>query len=279
MNQLETAANCCAICQSSDISVQLTKGLYQYVKCARCHVLRQFPYPTHTEISAYYDKYHSMKSAESVYLSDEGYALFARDKTFTFNDLGINTTAFHSKRLLDVGCATGQFLQMMQELGATDLTGIDASAECLDIAQKRGFNCYQQDFLQHHGLYDIISMWHLIEHVMDPNAYLKKAFELLAPGGWLLLETPVTGEISDAFGSDWRYLMPVEHVHLFPFATLVQLANKSGFALQRFIRFGSGNNSDQVKQPNKGAMDRLAKGTGCGDTLAMWLIKPVLSAE
>ena len=266
--------SCCGICQSADICTQLTKGNYKYVKCAKCHVLRQHPYPSNDEISAFYSNYQKLKSSESVYLSDEGYQVFARDKVFTFNDLGIKTTAFKDKNILDVGCATGQFLQMMKDYGASGLTGIDASADCLQVARQNGFNCYQQDFLQHQGCYDIITMWHLIEHVLEPEAFLKKAYELLSPGGWLLLETPVTGEISDAFGSDWRYLMPVEHLNLFPFDTLVQLCNRAGFALQQFVRFGSGNNSGQVPQPNKGAMDKLAKQTGSGDTLAMWLIKP-----
>ncbi|MCB5227754.1 class I SAM-dependent methyltransferase [Alishewanella sp. 16-MA] len=279
MSNAVIQTNVCAICGATDISDLIIKHDISYAKCVRCRVLRHHPYPSAEQISAYYTHYQSLKSAGSIYLSDDGYSVFCRDKKLTFADLGIKLSDFNNKQVLDVGCATGQFLQMMQDAGATNVMGLDASAECINIAKSKGLNCQNQEFLDHQQQYHVISMWHLIEHVMDPIAYLHKAYELLLPGGWLLIETPVTGELSTAFGSDWRYLMPIEHLHLFPFDTLVQLTNQAGFALQRFTRFGSGNDSGTVSQPNKGAMDRFAKSTGSGDTLAMWLIKPNQQAE
>jgi hypothetical protein len=92
-----------------------------------------------------------------------------------------------------------------------------------------------------------------------------------------LIETPVVGAISEAFGADWRYYMPTEHINLFPMEALVKLCNDAGFSLRSFTRFGSGNDSDKIPRPNKRAMDSIAKKFGFGDTLALWLVKNTTS--
>lgn len=261
----------CAICDGIDFSPVCVKQGYRYVQCARCHVVRQYPYPDAQTLSEYYQNYQTQKSAGSVYLSDAGFELFKRDKGFTFNDLGLSGSGFTGKSILDVGCATGQFLQLLAEHQPASAYGIDTSEQCIAIAKTRGLNCDVADFLQIKQKVDVISMWHLIEHLPKPLSFIEHAYSLLPEGGWLLLETPVIGSISEAFGADWRYYMPVEHINLFTFDTLVELCCNAGFQLKSFTRFGSGN--DGIPPVNKRAMDKIAKQQGFGDTLALWFIK------
>lgn len=263
----------CALCGSGDHRAVCEKGGVRYVQCARCHVVRQHPYPSAADIDAYYAHYQSHKNAQSDYLSDAGYAAFSRDKRFTFADLGLPADAFAGKTVLDVGCATGQFLTLMADSGAARVRGIDASAECIATAKARGLDCERVDFLAVQGQHDVITMWHLIEHLPQPLDYLRHAHALLAPGGWLLIETPVIGMVSEAFGANWRYFMPTEHINLFTMDALVRHAANVGFSLRSHIRFGSGNDSEAVPATNKRAMDLIAKKAGFGDTLALWLIK------
>ena len=270
MTQPETR---CLICGADDFRSACEKAGTRYVQCAGCGVVRQYPYPTADEIARYYANYQSHKSSTSVYLTDAGFDVFRRDKLLTFGDLGIPADGFTGKRICDVGCASGQFLQLMTELGATAPFGIDVSKECVDIAQSRGLACEEGNFLEVQRTFDVITLWHVVEHLPTPQAFIQHAYECLAPGGWLLIETPVIGAISEAFGADWRYYMPTEHINLFPMEALVKLCNDTGFSLRSFTRFGSGNDSDKIPRPNKRAMDSIAKKFGFGDTLALWLVK------
>lgn len=263
----------CALCGGIDYRLVCEKDGARYVQCAQCSVVRQHPYPTQGEIGDYYERYQSLKASQSSYLSDEGFAAFKRDKLFTFADLGLPDDGFANKRVLDVGCATGQFLRMMQDKQAVRVLGVDASAECIEIARGQGLPCELGDFLERQETFDVITMWHLIEHLPRPQDYIRHAHALLPVGGWLLIETPVIGMVSEAFGANWRYFMPTEHINLFPIDALIRLCCSAGFALQSHVRFGSGNDSEQVPAPNKRAMDMIAKKSGFGDTLAIWMIK------
>lgn len=273
MDVMDPGRYSCALCDGSDYRPVCEKGRARYVQCAHCNVVRQHPYPTSDEISDYYERYQSLKTSQSAYLSDAGFEAFKRDKLLTFADLKLGDDAFIGKRILDVGCATGQFLELMQDRGASSVMGIDASKQCIEIAKARGLPCEMTDFLSFDKGVDVITMWHLIEHLPRPQDFVRHAFSLLPEGGWLLIETPAIGMISEAFGSHWRYFMPTEHINLFPIDALSNLCISTGFSLRNFVRFGSGNDSEEVPVKNKRAMDKLAKQNGFGDTMALWFIK------
>jgi 2-polyprenyl-3-methyl-5-hydroxy-6-metoxy-1,4-benzoquinol methylase len=263
----------CALCGGVDYRHVCDKHEATYVQCASCSIVRQHPYPSPEEIAAYYESYQSLKSGQSSYLSDAGLPAFKRDKAFTFSDLGLPQDCFAGKRVLDVGCATGQFLKMMVDARAAQVLGIDASSECIETARARGLPCREGNFLELDGEFDVITMFHLIEHLPKPQDFIRHAHSLMPTGGWLLIETPAIGLISDAFGSHWRYFMPTEHINLFPMDALIRLCAGHGFALRSHVRFGSGNTSGVVPAINKSAMDAIAKRSGFGDTQALWLVK------
>lgn len=261
----------CMVCGAAEFKPVCEKSDFRYVGCATCGVVRQHPYPTDHEIVQYYANYKTKKAVDSVYLTDAGFEGFKRDKELTFADLGLGG-AFVGKSILDVGCGTGQFVQMMtQEAGA--LKGIDISEECINLARDRGLNCECRDFLTLDGVYDVITMWHIIEHLLKPRQYIEHAYRLLAPGGLLLIETPVIGTISTGFGADWRYFIPVEHINLFTQNALFRMCADTGFLIQSWVRFGSGNEAGTVPAPNKRAMDLSAKKLGFGDTIAAVFVK------
>ena len=263
----------CALCSGSDHEYVCDKEGVRYVRCRTCGVVRQHPYPTTRELIEFYSDYPTRKSTGSVYLTDAGYQAYCRDKLLTFTDLGIEPRGFAGKRILDVGCGTGQFLQFLQRFGPEQAIGIDVSVECVEAARARGLDVRGQEFLSIEQTFDAISMWHVVEHLLQPRAFVEHACRLLAPGGSLLIETPVVGPVSDAFGADWRFFMPVEHVNLFPPQALLALCRESGFSLRGSVRFGSGNDSGTIPPRNKRAMDDLAKSLGFGDTMAAWFVK------
>lgn len=261
----------CFVCGAAEFRPVCEKSGFRYVGCTICGVVRQYPYPTDQEISQYYTNYQTKKAADSVYLTDAGFAGFKHDKELTFADLGLGG-AFVGKSILDVGCGTGQFVQMMKH-SAGSIKGIDISDECISLARARGLNCVCQDFLTQDGTYDVITMWHLIEHLPKPQQYIEHSYRLLAPGGLLLIETPIIGTISTSFDADWRYFMPNEHINLFTQNALFRMCSDAGFYIISWVRFGSGNDADKVPASNKRAMDLIAKRLGFGDTIAAQFCK------
>jgi SAM-dependent methyltransferase len=271
---MDSARTPCGVCSATEYRDYCEKEGHRYVKCAGCGVLRQHPYPAADEITDYYERYATRKSASTPYLTPAGFELLERDKRFTFDDLGLSWDDFADKRVCDVGCATGQFLTLLSNAATPEhVFGIDMSPECIEVAREHGFDCVVGDFLDVDQNFDVIFMWHIVEHLPRPRDYIAHAASLLALGGRLLVETPATGVLSDAFGADWRFLMPVEHVNLFAPDALFRLCLDHGFALESFVRFGSGNTSGLLPPANKRAMDAVAKRLGIGDTLAASFVR------
>lgn len=270
----------CRICDGRDFRPFGQKDEAHYIECAACGSVRQFPYPSAQEIDRYYARYQTTKSEGSAYLTEAGYTGYRRDKDFTFADLKIDAEEFRGKSLLDVGCATGQFVRYMSDtkFGLNSVRGIDISDECIADARTRNLDCSVMDFLTVKDRLDVISMWHLIEHLPDPKLFLQHAFDLLQPGGLFLVETPVVGVVAKSFASAWRFLMPVEHINLFSQNALFALAARTGFTVRSFVSFGSGNTSNTVPDVNKRAMDAMVKQLGCGDVLATLFVKPISSS-
>jgi SAM-dependent methyltransferase len=77
--------------------------------------------------------------------------------------------------------------------------------------------------------FDVVTMSHVIEHVPDPLALLRECHRLLKPGGRLIAVTPNANSLGHhQFGSDWTWLDPPRHLHLFSPTTLAQLGVRAG---------------------------------------------------
>lgn len=117
------------------------------------------------------------------------------------------------KILLEIGCAPGVVLLTAKQLGF-DARGIEPCEEHIEfIREFSGCPVHQGLFENLHLQikYDTIIAADVLEHVSDPERFVDKALSLLAPGGRLILMTPV---ISDKW--EWRECdFHPEHLHLF----------------------------------------------------------------
>ena len=95
--------------------------------------------------------------------------------------------------LLDVGCGGGLLLGMLRARGVR-VVGLDISAAAAAIASSRQRVPAVCGVLEHAPLrpggFAAITMFHVLEHVHDPRAYVAAAHHLLAPGGRLIAQTP-----------------------------------------------------------------------------------------
>jgi SAM-dependent methyltransferase len=139
---------------------------------------------------------------------------------------------------LDVGCGTGRFLRAMHGRGVprAQCHGLDLDAATLRPLHAEGFSTHigrvEECEAIAAGSLDLVTMFHVIEHVADPGAVLARVFGWLRPGGLLALETPnLASWDARLFGASYwgGYHIP-RHFHVFTPGSLERLATERGFA-------------------------------------------------
>jgi SAM-dependent methyltransferase len=119
-------------------------------------------------------------------------------------------------RLLEVGAGAGFFVKLAGEHGF-DAIGIEPSELSAQYARSELGVDVRTGFLGTSGIppeaFDVVCMWHVLEHVADPLAFLEEARARLCPGGRLVLEVPNVDSVGAIIMKDrWAHLDPAAHV-------------------------------------------------------------------
>lgn len=141
-----------------------------------------------------------------------------------------------SGRLLEIGCARGNFLKAAREWFAA--YGVEPSPELAAEAR--------QAAVVHHGVvdsapwsgFDVAAAFHVIEHSDRPAQFVEEIHRRLRPGGLLVIETPNIRSLAyRLMGARWRQFIP-EHYYFFDRRTLRRLLEDRGFKIQRTMSVG-----------------------------------------
>jgi SAM-dependent methyltransferase len=136
-----------------------------------------------------------------------------------------------SGRLLDVGCATGDFMLAAQSAGYS-VEGIELSSWSSSIARERGLTIHRE-YLdafapKHPAEYDVVTLWGVIEHFADPRRELRNIAAVLRPGGLLAIWTgDVASVTSRVLGRKWWYWQG-QHIQYFTHKSLSRLVVDAG---------------------------------------------------
>ena len=155
----------------------------------------------------------------------------------------IALTALTSEsHVLDVGCGAGTFLERVREKRGSRITGVDfKDLTHLPAYQHMEFHqglFYEQPFTD--ARFDLITMWHFLEHDYDPARTLEHARNLLAPGGRLIIEVPRLDSVSfRLFKERWPGLQAPQHTVLFSRQTLLDMMAKAGLEVQAYLPYGA----------------------------------------
>jgi len=139
-------------------------------------------------------------------------------------------------RLLDVGCGTGEFLVEMKKSG-WQAEGLERDERAAAFAR------------EHHQLavttggvekipaltkpYEVITLWHVLEHLYNPGAALDVLANCLRDDGWLLIAVPnIAGVEARVYKGNWIALDTPRHVNHFSLETLSRLGSKHGLTLR-----------------------------------------------
>ena len=181
----------------------------------------------------YFESNASEKMGYDNYVSDRELV----EKTFRQRLEGLEKKWLKKKgKVLDVGCATGFFLCTARALGWS-VSGVEISDYCCEYAKREfGLDLFNGQFkdldASTAGAYDLITMWDYVEHSFTPGRDIKKAWELLEPGGIFALATPDIGSLpAKIFQQNWVGFKEHEHLYYFTKKNLCDLLKKKGFTI------------------------------------------------
>jgi 2-polyprenyl-3-methyl-5-hydroxy-6-metoxy-1,4-benzoquinol methylase len=137
------------------------------------------------------------------------------------------------RRLLDVGCATGIFMQQAQDQGFK-VSGLDASVYAVAQAKKTFPRQVKLGTLSTVKFpprsFDLITLFDVFEHLHDPEEDLARCHQLLRPGGLLVINTGNTNSfLAKLEGQKWHFFIPPQHLYLYSDINLKQLLKLHGF--------------------------------------------------
>jgi len=135
--------------------------------------------------------------------------------------------------LLDVGCGTGEFLAVMRAAG-WQVAGLERDANAANWGR-------QHLQLEIHigsvsdlppGQYDVITLWHVLEHLYSPYDALQRLCHHLKEQGVLIIAVPNLASVdASLYGADWVALDTPRHLNHFTSETLVRLVRACGLAV------------------------------------------------
>ena len=136
--------------------------------------------------------------------------------------------------LLDVGCATGIFMDMAQNKG-WNCYGVELSEfavnYCRNVLQLNVVTGTLEKASYPRNYFNVVTLFHVLEHIADPVIFLREEVNpILKSGGLLVIETPNFASLESRTNKEqWSDLKPREHIYHFTPSTLKKVIEKAGF--------------------------------------------------
>ncbi|MCG8572071.1 MAG: methyltransferase domain-containing protein [Spirochaetes bacterium] len=237
-----------------------------FVQCKNCGLIFQNPQEdiqdTQNRYSDDYFKYEQQNEENFFQLIKK-----------TMEDFQIFSQLPKNAKILEIGSATGLFLNYVKQLGYQE-TGIEICQPSVEYGRKKYgvnlLNCQLEEANFKDQSFDFVHFSHLIEHLNRPDLFLKEIYRILKPGGWVNITTPnSSGWFANYYQENWRCIVD-DHLFLFNQQNLKKLLTNHHFKVIRFLSWGSipAGKSKQLKA----FTDWLVKKTGKGDVMS-FLIK------
>lgn len=137
-------------------------------------------------------------------------------------------------KLLDVGCGNGGFIKALDP-HLFDAHGLEPVKEAVEEANKAGLQVKQGNILLGSlkpEQFDVVTLWHVFEHIKDPGVALQRIHTLLRPGGIVVMAMPNTNSLACRLGKkQWYHLDSPRHLWLFNEQNIQALLEANHFEL------------------------------------------------
>lgn len=199
---------------------------YRVVACLRCGMVFAVDIPTQARLDDYYGRFSKYEGAEA----GGGASEVDRLRFGIIADEIAVAVRHPASRLLDVGCATGEFPSALQKVGFLTACGLDPSPACAEIAsQNYGVKVHVGTVFDSYpeAPYDGISALGVLEHLRDVPRALRQMANALAPRGWVYVEVPDLEGFPSSREAPFQEFSS-EHINFFTQSSLGILAARFG---------------------------------------------------
>jgi SAM-dependent methyltransferase len=246
----------------SDVLFETTTKTFNLSGCAACGYLFIDPLPGVDEIAGFYPAQYWWKASSGLLKSLEGaYRKMALRDHVSFIERAANRSA---PSMLDVGCGSGTLLGLLKQRGF-QVRGFDSSAEAAGIAKSEsGVDVVVGSRLQDAGFgdesFDLVTLFHVMEHVTDPRGVLREVRRLLRPAGRLVLQVPnIESWQFRLFGVRWYGLDVPRHVINYSNQAMQRLLGESGFEVRRTRHFNLRDNAPALASSLFPSLDPISR--------------------
>jgi SAM-dependent methyltransferase len=206
---------------------------FAYYRCPNCTFLILDPHLTSEEQTKIYDapEYHTDLSqpVKNSFLNK-----VLNLKIFKSYEQYVQQWSENKKKLLDIGCGNGEFALSMKNKGY-DVYGMDPYPQAVQrtsakIGAERVFSGFIKDLTQQ---FEIITMWHVLEHTDPPSSDLQVISSKLTANGKFIFEVPSADSFNFLlFKDNYAWKMIPEHGIYFTLQSIKQILPTYGFAIQ-----------------------------------------------
>lgn len=205
----------CPVCKSN--KSQVWKSDSKYLMCESCKSLWLNKVRNSTYDKEYYDR------------GKNGWLMGVVDK-FSFWDRYLTLNLQRSDKVLEIGFGEGKFLRELRskEYGVWGVERSEYARERMKkiLGEKNIFN----DIKSVSEKFDVVVMYHVLEHIDNPAEYIVKIMKLLSPMGRLIVRVPnIDSWEAELAGSGWYHLDYPNHQILFSEAGLVKMFEDVGY--------------------------------------------------
>ncbi|MEO0000100.1 MAG: hypothetical protein RL766_146 [Bacteroidota bacterium] len=237
----------CPICKSLETEVKfdvidhsVTGELFTLSFCKSCNFLFTTQPPTKENIGSYY------KSEDYISHTDSSKGLFNRVyqiiRKYTLSSKRSIITRFlkerHSSKLLDYGCGTGAFLKEMQSNG-WHVSGIepdDHAREKASLLIKEEINSPDRIYEFEKNSFEVITLWHVLEHVHDLHETLAQLQNILTERGLIVIAVPNHLSLDAVhYNASWAAYDVPRHLYHFNPTSLQKLLGLHGLKIVKVL--------------------------------------------
>lgn len=229
----------CPLCNNNNTVTQfsardwlITNEVFPIIHCTNCGHLFTGNAPTGEKLSEYYQSENYTSHTDKA---TEG-ALYSTIKQLNlwWKLRLLRRYTPHQTEILDYGCGTGDFLAYCHVHAKMNPTGYDPSDKAISqLRTKYQFSLIENQTEISHRAFDIITLWHVIEHIPNPLSVIQKLVFSLKPEGILVLAMPNHLSFDAKFYKEnWAAYDVPRHLHHFSPKRIIDLLTTHGLKLQ-----------------------------------------------
>ena len=213
----------------------VSKESYTLLRCPECGVVYTLDPPSEDEMTRYDKLNLKLKLGDKPKGLTQKLYYRVRAYMLGWKARMVEKLAYRTRgSLLNYGAKTGFFSHKMERRG-WKVTSVERYHEerlfSLEMFHHRMIDVPEMDSL-HAGTFDVITMWHVFEHTHHPNELLSRFYELLRPGGILVMACPnIRSTDAMHYGPYWAAYDVPRHLWHFDPNSINILAHRHGFTL------------------------------------------------